>query len=60
MKPIPKPRSIATHRTRLNNVVILGGTYLLALLILNFGNMNPVVVALLPCLAFVLTLITRR
>lgn len=42
------------------NLAILAGTYLLALAILTFGNMNRFVVALLPCLALGLGLIIRK
>ena len=55
-----KHRMRAIRRTWFSNFVILGGTYALAFLILNFSNMNPLVVALLPCLAFTLTIITRK
>ena len=43
-----------------DNLLILGGTYVLALAILEFGSMNPYVVALMPCLALTLTILTRK
>jgi len=41
-------------------MLILAGTYAVALAILHFGHMNPLVVALLPCLSFTLSAVIRR
>jgi hypothetical protein len=43
-----------------SNLLILAATYVFALAILKFGDMNPLVVALMPCLALSLSIITRR
>jgi hypothetical protein len=48
------------HGMNSHNLFILLSTYVIALAILSFGDMQPFVVALMPCLAFVLSLLIRR
>jgi hypothetical protein len=42
------------------NVILIICTYSAALLILNFGHMNPIVVAFMPCLALAFSILLKR